>query len=140
MLKIANKNVGEGSPCFIAAEIGMNHNGDLGLAEEMITSVAECGADAVKFQIFHAESFVTKDAMVYGEGRSGQPVTQIDMLKPYEFSLDQWERLKEFSEKKGLIFFASVLDDYSAELFASLEPPLFKIVTLDNMSNSRQNF
>ncbi|MBW1768325.1 MAG: N-acetylneuraminate synthase family protein [Deltaproteobacteria bacterium] len=109
----------------------MNHNGDLGLAEEMITSVAECGADAVKFQIFHAESFVTKDAMVYGEGRSGQPVTQIDMLKPYEFSLDQWERLKDFSEKKGLIFFASVLDDYSAELFASLEPPLFKIASCD---------
>ena len=49
-IQIGSRYLGEGHPCFIAAEIGINHNGDLDLAREMITSAAKAGADGVKFQ------------------------------------------------------------------------------------------
>ena len=61
-IKISNKVIGESQPCFIIAEIGMNHNGDINLAREIIKSAKDCGVDAVKFQMFTAEKLVTSNA------------------------------------------------------------------------------
>ena len=74
--------------CFIIAEIGVNHNGDLKLAKDIIYQAKKCGVDAVKFQTFKAEEFITDTNLTYTYKSQGKEVTesQIDMFKRYEFS------------------------------------------------------
>lgn len=123
--------VGAGAPCFLIAEVGMNHNGDPALAEAMVRAAAEAGADAVKFQVFRAESFVTSNAVVYGEDRGGVPARQIDMLRPYELDRPALERLRDVAAECGVCFFATPLDEGSADLLAEIGAPLFKIASCD---------
>ena len=59
-IKIKNKDIGDNFPCFIIAEIGSNHNNDLGLAIESIQAAADAGVDAVKFQTFRADDHYSK--------------------------------------------------------------------------------
>ena len=61
-VKIANRLIGEGEPCFIIAEAGVNHNGDVNLAKKLIDVAREADADAVKFQTLKAEEVVTQSA------------------------------------------------------------------------------
>ena len=61
-IKLANKLIGKGMPCFIIAEAGVNHNGDANLAKKLIDVAREAEADAVKFQTFRAEEVVTQSA------------------------------------------------------------------------------
>jgi hypothetical protein len=61
-IKIGNRLIGDDEPCFIIAEVGVNHNGDINLAKALIDIAIDAGADAVKFQIFNAEAVVTKKA------------------------------------------------------------------------------
>lgn len=131
MFKVGTRDIGAGKPCFLVAEIGMNHNGDVDLAETMIAAAAESGADAVKFQFFIAEHFVTADAMVYGDDKDDVPSRQVDMLKPYELQLDEWRRLQKFSESRGIIFFGTPLDSPSVDLVRELDTPLVKIASCD---------
>jgi len=124
-------SIGAKHSCFVIAEIGMNHNGDLDLAKAMIKSAAECGASAVKFQIFKAEKFVAENALVYGENSHSEPVSQVEMLKKYEFSYDEWKLLKDTAAKEGIIFFASAFDEESIKVVNSLDVELFKIASCD---------
>jgi len=61
-IKLANKLIGKGMPCFIIAEAGVNHNSDTSLAKKLIEVTKEAGADAVKFQTFRAVEVVTQSA------------------------------------------------------------------------------
>ena len=84
---------------FIIAEAGVNHNGSIDRAKEMVKVAAQAGADAIKFQTFRAETLVTKDAAKadYQIRTSGQKETQYEMLKKLELSYKDHELLiKEF--------------------------------------------
>ena len=94
-IRIGNKKIGEGYPCFIVAEIGMNHNGDVELAKKIIKSAFSCGVDAVKFQIFTAERLVTKNAKTYGAVKDHLPRCQQEMYKKYELKEEEYKRLKK---------------------------------------------
>ena len=59
-IQIADRRVGDGCPCFVIAEVGVNHNGRLDLALQSIDVAADAGADAVKFQTFRADSLVAR--------------------------------------------------------------------------------
>ena len=112
---------------FIIAEAGINHNGSLNLAKELIDAAKEVGADAVKFQIFHTESF-------YSTTHQGFDHTKSDiynLMKSLEFKENEWIELKEFADKKGIIFFASVFDDSSLEISKRINMPIYKIASLD---------
>ena len=61
-IEIAGRMVGAGQPCFIIAEAGVNHNGDLNLAKQLIDTAADVGADLVKFQTFKADRLATNNA------------------------------------------------------------------------------
>lgn len=117
--------------CFLIAEVGINHNGDPALACEMVRAAAGAGADAVKFQAFSAEQFVTADAVVYGDDKGGLPTRQIDMLAAYEFTEDAWRRIRDAAADAGVTFFASVFDRDNLNLFERLGAPLYKIASCD---------
>lgn len=114
---------------FIIAEAGVNHNGSLKFAKELIDLAAFAGADAVKFQAFHAESLVTpsaKKASYQSKNVGDDNLSQYEMLKTLEFSETAFLELKEHSENKGISFLAAPFDKRFVDF---LEPivPFYKI-------------
>jgi sialic acid synthase SpsE len=95
------------------AEIGLNHNGDLKLAEEMIIKAAEVGADAVKFQTFIPEKMISpySSSLLKNGTEDYKDYEIIDFFKKFCFTFDQWEKLKIISDKRGVEFFAAAFDN-----------------------------
>ena len=104
-IAIGDRLVGHGHPVFIAAEIGINHNGDMTLAREMIDAAAEAGADAAKFQNYRTEDFLDR-SLTYTYISRGEEVTrsQYDMFKRCELSRDDVLSLAEYCRKKNIDF------------------------------------
>lgn len=102
----------------IIAEIGVNHNGDLGLAKEMVAAAAACGADYAKFQIFDPKAIVTKSAgrADYQKRNTGSDESQQSMLDALALGSGDFERLVEHCETSGIRFLASVFDSGSLDL------------------------
>ena len=73
-IAVGSRRVGPGEPVFIIAEIGLNHNGEYDLAEKMIRGAAECGIDAVKFQTFKTDLFLSKGFPGYEERKGLSPL------------------------------------------------------------------
>ncbi len=116
-VRIADRPVGEGHPCFIIAEAGVNHNGDLSTARTLIDGAVEAGADAVKFQTFKTEAIVTPQA---GE-------SQFAMLKRLELSREATQELFLYSKKKGILFLSTPFEEESADFLEELGVEAFKI-------------
>ncbi len=116
--------------CFIIAEAGVNHNGSVEIAKKLIDAAKEVGADAVKFQTFKAEKLVTKDAdkAEYQIKNSGED-SQYNMIKSLELSEDEFRKIAEYSENKGLIFLSSPFDIESVDLLDEIGIPAFKIAS-----------
>lgn len=115
---------------YVIAEIGVNHNGDIGCAKRLIDAAALSGCDAVKFQVFRARSLVTKDAEqaeYQKRNLKSQDVTQYEMLKKLELSRDDFYYLKQYCESSGIDFLATPFDDGSVGDLEKLEVPCYKI-------------
>ena len=129
LLDINGRMVGPGYPCFIIAEAGVNHNGDLGLAKQLVDVAVQAGADAVKFQTFKAERIVTRDApkAEYQKRTSNTAESQFDMLRRLELSPQTHHELKAYCEDRSILFMSSPFDEGSADLLASMDVAVFKI-------------
>ena len=94
---------------FIAAEIGINHNGDISLAKKMIDAAKNCGVDAVKFQNYKTEDFVLDHQIEYTYQSQGKNITetQYKMFKRYELSFNQLSELKVYCDSIGITFFST---------------------------------
>jgi len=125
-----NKIINKG--CFIIAEAGVNHNGDLGLAKKMIDAAKNAKADAVKFQTFKAEELVTSEAPLasYQQRNIGGDGSQMDMLKKMELANNDFIKLKKYCDKKGIIFLSTPHTESAADFLADLMPA-FKIASPD---------
>ncbi len=130
-VKIGDRLIGEGQPCFIIAEAGVNHNGDVNIARKLIDVAREAGADAVKFQTFTAEEVVTPGAEKagYQKETTSPEESQLDMIKKLELSEKDFEDLFNYARKKGIIFLSSPFDKGSADLLDRLGLPAFKIAS-----------
>ena len=117
-------SLGSDSPPYIIAEIGLNHNGNLDLARDMIREAARCGVHAVKFQLFSVESFLSP-----GEG--GKDRSILDFFSRYTFSEKEWRTLFEEATSIELDFLCSVFDRDSLEFYRSLSPSAVKIASGD---------
>ena len=128
MIKVGNKYIGDGAPCFVAAEIGINHNGDMNLAMRTIDAAVEAGADGVKFQNYYTEDFVLNKNLEYTYNSGDKTITesQFDMFKRYELSFEQLKRLKEYCDKKGVVFFSTPTSKRGIEDLVRLNTPLLK--------------
>jgi len=115
---------------YIIAEVGVNHNGDMELAKELIRIAAKCGADAVKFQTFIAEELVTTDAKkaVYQNENDSSSTSQYEMLKELELSNAQFSELNSYSKKHEIDFITTCFDFKSLEgVCREINPSLLKI-------------
>lgn len=108
-VKIGSRTIGDGQRCFIIAEAGVNHNGDIELAKQLIIKAKEAGADCVKFQTFKAERVVTSNAPKanYQLETTDALETQIDMLRQLELPMDNYRELIELCEELNIIFMST---------------------------------
>jgi N-acetylneuraminate synthase/N,N'-diacetyllegionaminate synthase len=108
-IRVNGRGVGAGYPCLLAAEIGINHNGDMSLAHRTIDAAADAGADAVKFQNYRTEDFLSDDSLTYEYLSQGKNVveSQFGMFKRCELPVKALGELKEHCDRRGLIFFST---------------------------------
>ena len=118
------------SNVFIIAEAGVNHNGDLAKAYELIDVAAASGADCVKFQTFKADKLVSKEAKKALYQQSNLPSkddSQFEMLKKLELSEEWHHLLKNYAISKGILFASTGFDEESVAFLDQLGQPFFKI-------------
>jgi len=128
-LEIAGYKLGQGQPCFIIAEAGVNHNGDLEMAHRLVDQAVRCNADAVKFQTFKTERVMTRRApkASYQLETTQVSESQFDMAKGFELPMEAFGQLMAYCDKQGILFLSSPFDDESANLLAGLGVAAFKI-------------
>jgi N-acetylneuraminate synthase/N,N'-diacetyllegionaminate synthase len=115
--------------CFIIAEAGCNHNGDLALAKKLVDVAKDAGADAVKFQTFVVKNLCTEDAKQaeYQSKNTEIQESQSDMLKKLELPLSAYRELQQYCKEKNIIFFSTPFDSHSLETLQELNVPIIKI-------------
>src|SRR5690348_6290157 len=101
-INIGERRIGEGEPCFLVAEAGINHNGRLELAHQLIDAAASAGADAIKFQNYRTEEFLSNNGLTYSYVSQGREITesQWQMFKRCELSLTALAELKKHCDEK----------------------------------------
>lgn len=114
---------------FVIAEAGVNHNGDLSLALQMIKAAKGAGADAIKFQTFQTDALLSKNTPKadYQKRETGAGESQMEMLRNLELSYNQFRELKAAAEYLGILFLSTPFDCESIEFLDSLNMPLWKI-------------
>ncbi len=117
------------SKIFIIAEAGVNHNGDVKMAQKLIDVAKSAGADAVKFQTFKAESLVSKVAQKadYQKQTTGADESQLEMVKKLELSFCDFRELKKYCDEKEISFLSTPFDFESIDFLESLEMPIYKV-------------
>jgi N-acetylneuraminate synthase len=108
-IKIGNKSIGGKNPCFIIAEAGVNHNGDIEIAKKLVDAAKASGVDAIKFQTFKAENVVTKtaDSAIYANRNMGKNFKQLNLLKKVELKYEDFEKINEYCNKKNILFLST---------------------------------
>lgn len=127
-MKLADRLIGAGQPCFVIAEAGVNHNGDVKLARRLVDAAAAAAADAVKFQTFHAEGVASSEAAMaaYQQTACGSG-SQLDMLRILELSAAAHAELQDRARSQGLLFLSTPFDDPAVELLERLNVPAYKV-------------
>jgi N,N'-diacetyllegionaminate synthase len=129
LLDLAGRKIGTGQPCFITAEAGVNHNGDLDTARRLVDVAEQAGADAIKFQTFKAERLVTVSApkAEYQSRTTDAAESQYEMLRRLELSVEAHRDLMAYCQTRKLLFISSPFDEESADFLAELGVAIFKI-------------
>ena len=127
-VKIADKIVGDGYPCFVIAEIGINHNGSVSLAKKMIDIAVTTGCDAVKFQKRTVDVVYTKEELAK-ERKSVFGDTNGDLKRGLEFNEEQYKEIDEYCKEKGIMWFASCWDEQAVDFIEQFDVPCYKIAS-----------
>ena len=134
-IRIGDRWVGDGEPCFVIAEVGINHNGDLSIAKRLVDAAAEAGADAVKFQK-RTLTEVYQHALL-DDPRIGEQGLQyiVPILKECELSDADFTELWEYCRARGIMALCTPWDRTSVDFIDRLGTPAFKIGSPD-MTNA----
>ena len=126
MIQIGDRQSGYGQPCFVIAEIGINHNGDLDLARQLIAGAANAGCDAVKFQKRTVDVVYTPEDLARPrENPFG--ATNGDLKNGLELSQAQYQMIDTYCKEHNILWFASAWDEGSVDFLEQLTPPCYKI-------------
>ena len=142
-VKIGERWVGSGEPCFVVAEIGINHNGSLDVARKLISAAVLAGADAVKFQkrtidvVYSAEELARPRENPFGP-------TNGDLKRGLEFGYEQYREIDEYCRQHHILWLASCWDEASVDFIEQFAPPCYKIasasLTDDNLLRHHRQY
>lgn len=127
-IRIGKRAIGDGHPCLLTAEVGINHNGDMELAHKCIDAAADAGADAVKFQNYRTEDFLSDRSLTYEYVSQGKKVveSQWEMFKRCELRPEAFAALREHCDRRGVIFFSTPTGEAGVEELVRIGAPLLK--------------
>ena len=126
-IKIGNRLVGDGYPPYFVAEIGINHNGNLDIAKQMIDVAARYGVDAVKFQKRTPELCVPPEQRNQLRDTPWGYITYLEYREKVEFNREQYLEIDRYCLEKGITWFASVWDLPSVDFLEQFKPVCYKI-------------
>jgi N-acetylneuraminate synthase len=127
-VRLGSKVVGPGKPCYVIAEIGINHNGDIDIAKKLINVASGAGCDAVKFQkrtidvVYSPEELAKPRESPFGE-------TNGDLKYGLEFGLEEYKEIDRYCREVKIDWFASCWDEASVDFIAQFKVPCFKIAS-----------
>jgi N-acetylneuraminate synthase len=128
VVRVGNQLVGDGQPCFIVAEIGINHNGSLEITKKLIDAAALAGCDAVKFQKRTVEVVYTAEELAKPRENPFGP-TNGDLKHGLEFGQKEYEQIHAYCREKNILWFASCWDEGSVDFIERFDPPCYKIAS-----------
>lgn len=128
---VDGRRVGAGAPCWVVAEAGSNHDGDLGKARELVDAAAEAGADAVKFQVFSADDLYSARTPRFEYLRGVVDLETRDVLRAAE--LPRWwlPHLASHARDRGITFLATPFDDAAVEQLVDVGVPALKVANYE---------
>jgi N-acetylneuraminate synthase len=126
-IKIGNRVVGDGHPAYIIAEIGINHNGDLGIAKQMIDAAVHAGVDAVKFQKRMPEIATPLDQQTQMRETPWGYITYLEYRYKVEFNEEQYCEIEKYCKARGITWLVSVWDQPSVDFMEKFDTPAYKI-------------
>lgn len=124
-----NRSIGAGQPVYIIAEIGINHNGSLDIARQLIDAAVHAGCDAVKFQKRTPELCVPKDQWYLERDTPWGRMTYIEYKHRTEFGFDEYSAIDDYCRIKGIDWFASCWDEPSVDFIEQFNPLLYKLAS-----------
>ena len=127
-VKIGSRLVGDDQPCFIVAEIGINHNGDVDLAKRLISVALAAGCDAVKFQKRTVEVVYSPEELAKPRENPFGP-TNGDLKYGLEFEHEEYEEIDAFCKSVKMMWFASPWDERSVDFLQQFAVPVYKIAS-----------
>lgn len=130
-IKIGASEIGTGYSTWVIAEAGVNHNGSLSLALELVHAAKESGADCVKFQTFRADDLVSKlsPKAKYQLETTDPKQSQYEMLKALELEMEGFARLKEECDKLAICFLSTPYNIWDVDLLEKIGTPAYKIAS-----------
>lgn len=128
-IRIGERVIGAGQPCFVIAEAGVNHNGSLEMARRLVDAAVQAAADAVKFQTFRSEKAISPFApkAAYQVETTGAGESQLEMVRKLELPPEAFRELKSYCAQRGILFLSTPFDDESADLLDELGMAAFKV-------------
>lgn len=133
VIKIGGHKISDDSKTFLIAEAGVNHNGDMDLAKQMIDVAVDAAVDAVKFQTFKTEELILKniEKVPYQKVTTDENETQYDMLKRLEVTKEQTKNLMDYCREKGILFLSTPFEKKSLDELDELGVCAFKVAATD---------
>ncbi|OGI23616.1 MAG: N-acetylneuraminate synthase [Candidatus Melainabacteria bacterium RIFOXYA12_FULL_32_12] len=127
-VKIGSKLVGDGEPCFVIAEIGINHNGSVEIAKKLIDISVSSGCDAVKFQKRTVDVVYTQEELAMPRPNPFGD-TNGDLKRGLEFTYEDYLEIDDYCRFKGIMWFASCWDEGAIDFIDMFDPPCYKIAS-----------
>lgn len=131
-MQLGCKWIGEGCPVFVIGEIGINHNGDLNIAKQLIDGALVAGCDAVKFQKRTVDVVYTAAELAKPRENPFGP-TNGDLKRGLEFGKKEYDEINRYCRERGILWFASPWDEESVDFLAQYNPPCYKVASACNM-------
>jgi N-acetylneuraminate synthase len=128
-IKFGNREIGEGHPVFIIAEIGINHNGDLNIARTLIDAAVTAGCDAVKFQKRTPDLCVPPHQQKAIRKTPWGNLAYLNYRKKVEFGAREYREIDSYCKERGILWFASCWDEPSVDFLEAYSPPFHKIAS-----------
>ena len=128
-IKIGNFVIGQKKEPFIIGEAGINHNGEIKKAFEMIELGKKSGLNAIKFQTFSADEFIANVSLTHTYFSQGKKITesQYNMFKQCEFSKEEWYKVKEKCDKEDILFLSTPENSSDLDLLLQIGIPAIKV-------------